>query len=234
MDRHINYYEILLLTKEATAKEIKVNYYALSKEFHPDKGGDLNIFKSIAEAYKILSTQRDEYDKKSPYGKDYNESIEDLENNNNDVKTAYNKENYDVFIKRDQLNLIIYIDNNFDGIIEYDRLVYCDECKGGGVDISPIEIKKIGEPSWFMEPYECEYCESSGKIDEKMCLCCFGFGKIGSNKCKKCDGQKRISVVEKIEGVVIDGKDLKIVGKGNFSRDMHGKVGDLWIVNKCI
>jgi DnaJ homolog subfamily A member 2 len=48
-------YETLDIEKTANAKEIKKAYFKLSKQHHPDKGGDEHKFKEISAAYEILS-----------------------------------------------------------------------------------------------------------------------------------------------------------------------------------
>jgi curved DNA-binding protein CbpA len=53
-----NYYEILEVSKTATAWEIKRQYRRLANKFHPDKNADPfaeERFKEIAEAYECLS-----------------------------------------------------------------------------------------------------------------------------------------------------------------------------------
>jgi len=59
-----NYYDILGVSKDSTTEEIKREYRRLSKEHHPDKGGDENRFKEISEAYGTLGDQnkRTHYD----------------------------------------------------------------------------------------------------------------------------------------------------------------------------
>ncbi|XP_076171793.1 dnaJ homolog l(2)tid, mitochondrial isoform X2 [Ptiloglossa arizonensis] len=63
-----NYYEILGISKNASAKDIKKAYYQLAKKYHPDTNkGDPNAskkFQEVSEAYEILSddTKRKEYD----------------------------------------------------------------------------------------------------------------------------------------------------------------------------
>ena len=52
----MNYYEILNVDQKSTMKEIKKQYYKLSKIYHPDKcSSDHNKFLQISEAYNILS-----------------------------------------------------------------------------------------------------------------------------------------------------------------------------------
>lgn len=60
----MDYYKILNVTKEASDSEIKKSYRKLAKENHPDKGGDPEKFKQIAEAYEVLSNKdkRTQYD----------------------------------------------------------------------------------------------------------------------------------------------------------------------------
>jgi hypothetical protein len=50
----INYYSILEIESTATSHEIKKSYRKLALKHHPDKGGDPEAFKEIANAYEIL------------------------------------------------------------------------------------------------------------------------------------------------------------------------------------
>ena len=55
MNKKKDYYKILEIDKNSTAKEIKSAYYRLSKKHHPDKNGDEILFHGINEAYNVLS-----------------------------------------------------------------------------------------------------------------------------------------------------------------------------------
>lgn len=65
-----NYYEILEVSRDASATEIKRIYRILAKKYHPDKNKDdseaIKKFQEISEAYSILGDEksRTEYDKK--------------------------------------------------------------------------------------------------------------------------------------------------------------------------
>lgn len=57
-------YSMLGVDKKAPVSEIKRAYYKLSKEFHPDVGGDPEVFQKLSQAYNILSDEgkRAQYD----------------------------------------------------------------------------------------------------------------------------------------------------------------------------
>jgi molecular chaperone DnaJ len=60
-----DYYEILGVSKDASADEIKKAFRRLAVKYHPDKeGGDETKFKEINEAYEVLkdSSKRQRYD----------------------------------------------------------------------------------------------------------------------------------------------------------------------------
>lgn len=59
-----DYYQILGVTRSATADEIKGAYRRLASQHHPDKGGDKERFQEIQKAYAVLGdpAQRQQYD----------------------------------------------------------------------------------------------------------------------------------------------------------------------------
>ena len=121
MNLNLNYYSILGVNFESTEKEIKKTYYKLSMEHHPDKGGDAKIFAQINEAYTVLTESRDEYDKKSKFGKDYNE-IEELFKVELDYNHREAESNFDKVKNREVLDVFIKIDKDkFDGTLEFPR-----------------------------------------------------------------------------------------------------------------
>ena len=48
-------YKILDLPRNSSIAEIKQQYYKLSQKYHPDKGGDSQMFILVKEAYETLS-----------------------------------------------------------------------------------------------------------------------------------------------------------------------------------
>jgi DnaJ-class molecular chaperone len=67
----MNYYEILNVSKDASADEIKKQYKKLALKHHPDRGGDPEMFKKISEAYQTLSDpeKKEEYDNPNPFSR---------------------------------------------------------------------------------------------------------------------------------------------------------------------
>lgn len=63
------YYDILAVSKSATPDELKKAYRKAAIKNHPDKGGDPEKFKELAQAYEVLSDpeKREIYDQ---YGED--------------------------------------------------------------------------------------------------------------------------------------------------------------------
>lgn len=238
MDTSKNYYAILNVSKDSTKEQIKKSYYKLSKTHHPDKGGDPIIFNSINEAYESLIDEesRKEYDKKSKFGANYDELYELLNYEFDNMAKGWKEEALDDFIKKEVLNIVVKIDDTFDGKVEYERWILCKSCDGSGKDLnSKIEIKDAsGRVLKIFDAQDgCDFCEGTG-LDWKgdKCGFCFGQGQVGSQNCKECKGEKRILIKQKVKGITFpeDKKDLKIEFMGNYSKDAPGRVGHLWIL----
>ena len=63
-----DYYQILGVSRTATADEIKQAYRRLAMKHHPDRGGDAGVFQELQQAYDILSDEnkRRAYDNPQP------------------------------------------------------------------------------------------------------------------------------------------------------------------------
>lgn len=235
MNKDKNYYKILGVSHDDDEKTIKKAYYKLSYTFHPDKGGDPNVFSEITEAYDILYNieSRKEYDLKSKFGSNYNEYFE-LFDINVDFSYDEGKEKLEKFKKYEVYNIQINIDDSFDGSLEYERWVKCKSCDGTGKDFSSKIIIRDTEGNivkTFDADDGCDFCEGSGKdYMGNSCSFCQGAGKVGINPCKKCNGEKRILGKQKLSKIKLTGDETKIDSMGHFSKD--GVVGYLLIVKK--
>ena len=233
MNLNKNYYQILNIDHNSSDKEIKKSYYKLSFELHTDKGGDQFKFAEISEAYGILSDleNRIEYDKKSRFGKDYNE-FQEFFNIDFDFDWKSHNSNYEKFKKNDILDIRMVVDDNFDGSIKFERWVVCKDCKGSGKDLlTKIQIKdEMGNVlSLFDSEDGCDFCEGTGKdFLGGVCRFCTGAGKVGASDCKKCSGNGRILGIQQASNIKLEGDTTKIKSMGNFSKT--GEVGDLVLI----
>lgn len=78
-----DYYEILGLSKDASAEDIKKTYRKLALKYHPDRNKEAGAeekFKEISEAYAVLSDseKRSQYDRFGHAGIDGQYSAEDI------------------------------------------------------------------------------------------------------------------------------------------------------------
>jgi DnaJ domain/Nuclease-related domain len=64
----VDYYELLGVSRGASAAEVKSAYRALAKVMHPDAGGTAGTFRLLQHAYETLTdpTRRAEYDQDEP------------------------------------------------------------------------------------------------------------------------------------------------------------------------
>lgn len=240
---HKNLYGILKVDKNADKNIIKRSYYKLSKEYHPDlnKVDDTtSLFKEICEAYNILSgDERVEYDNRSKWGNNYDESTELLNYEFNNNAKAWDESKFEDWKSQNQLNILVYInEESFNGTIEYERWVICKDCGGDGKDTtSKIQIKD--ENGNLIKMFDgsdgCDFCEGSGKNDWNgdVCYYCAGKGKVGWTDCKTCNGLKKILGKQKLKGVKFPKgeKAYKVESMGHSSSSEKGKVGHVWIIN---
>jgi DnaJ-class molecular chaperone len=237
MNYNKNYYGILGVTHNSSDTEIKKSYRKLSFQHHPDKNGDQVIFGEITEAYDILMDldKRSDYDKKSKYGKNYDE-LEALFIVNIDFNYENENSKYEDFKKNVVLNVVQKVDDTFNGTLEYKRWVICKTCKGTGKDTTSkfvIKDENGNVKGIFDSDDGCDFCEGTGKdFRGNKCSFCFGNGKIGSKNCTTCNGEKRILGKQKLKNIELDKEkeETIIPHMGHFSKNEPGKVGNLILV----
>ena len=186
----------------------------------------------------MTSEKRNEYDLKSKFGSNYDESQELLDYEFNNNAKFYDEDKFNEWVNQNQLNIIHYIDEKFSGSVEYERWVMCRTCGGDGKDTdSKIEIKdEEGRTLKLFEGSDgCDFCEGSGKNwKNESCYFCGGKGKVGYTNCKTCDGERRILGKKKLSKIKFpkNEKAHRIQSMGHFSKTEVGKVGDLWLIRK--
>ena len=187
----------------------------------------------ITEAYDILcSEQRKDYDLKSKFGSNYNEYYE-LFNINVDLEYDDVKSTRDKFKKNEVNDVIISVDNDFDGSVEFERWVKCKSCDGTGKDFSSKIVIRDNDGNVlkvFDADDGCDFCEGTGQYMGQECSFCNGKGQVGLNHCKSCNGEKRILGKQKLTGLKLKGDKTKIDSMGHHAK--NGNVGHLYLIKK--
>lgn len=229
-----NYYEILGVSKDATAEEIKKVYRKLALQYHPDKNPDgADMFKDIVEAYEILSdtNKRKEYNYKlenpnpqNVFGRDMDEILRNMFRGG--FGNPFNQQRRSSPEKL--VDIQIDVLDSYKGVekeISFSRKVACDGCGGKGGERTGclncggegFIIKRMGTGMFT-------------QIHKVVCGECQGKGYIISNKCNTCNGQSVKNVIDNISINIPHGIDsgqmLKIHGRGDFH---EGQIGDLVI-----
>jgi molecular chaperone DnaJ len=254
-----DYYEVLGVTKNSTAEEIKKAYRKKAIQFHPDKNpGDNEAeekFKEAAEAYEVLSNpeKKQRYDQYGHAGLGGSSGFSGQSMNMDDIFSMFG----DVFgghfggfggfgggnrgrgqrVSRGQ-NLRVKVKLNLQEIangvekkIKVNKYVGCNSCNGSGA--------KDGAFS------NCSTCHGSGQVTRvsntflgqmqttSVCPSCGGDGKIITNKCTSCYGEGIVNGEEvisiNIPAGVAEGMQLSVNGRGNAAR-RGGINGDLIVL----
>ena len=252
-----DYYEVLGVSKNATAEEIKKAYRQKAIQFHPDKNpGDKaseEKFKEAAEAYEILSSpeKKQRYDQFGHAGMGnqggfggQHMTMEDIFSSFGDIFGGGGFSGFGGGGSRGQRvnrgsNLRIKITLNLSEVangcekkLKVKKYVSCDSCHGSGA--------KGGSGHTT-----CSTCKGSGQVtrisnsifgqiqQSSTCPTCSGEGKIITQKCEKCYGEGLIQgeevVTVKIHAGVGEGMQLSVGGKGNAAR-RGGVPGDLLVL----
>ena len=244
-----DYYEILGVSKTATADEIKSSFRKLAKKYHPDVSKEENSkekFQEAQEAYAVLSdeTKRKQYDQ---YG---HAAFSNQQSSNGG---GYDYSNFDFSD--------IFSDLFGGGFGGFSRSNNQRHSRGQDV-LTRLEItfeeavfgstKKIE----VNETSSCKHCHGDGGHGKRTCPTCRGTGTITQavfggafvtrntcptcggkgysfeSTCSYCNGTGNVTVKKqkevKIPAGIDSGNRLRVSGAGNPSRE-GGSPGDLYI-----
>ena len=252
-----DYYDVLGVSKGASADEIKKGYRTKAKELHPDRNSDNpkaeEQFKEVNEAYEALKDP----DKKAAYDRFGHAAFEGgmggggpRGHGQGDFASAFSDVFDDLFgdfmggragpggggrqraTRGSDLryNLRVTLEDAFQGVqktINVPTSVSCDTCTGTGAEGGA-------------EPTTCPTCSGMGKVRaqqgfftvERSCPTCSGAGQIISNPCKDCGGagrkNKDRSLSVNIPAGVETGTRIRLAGEGEAGL-RGGPSGDLYI-----
>ena len=252
-----DYYELLGVSKDASAAELKSAYRKQAMKFHPDKNpGDTAAevkFKQVNEAYEILKDdeKRAAYDRfghaafeqGGPGGGGFGGGgfggggfggggFSDVFDEIFGAMGGGGRRGGGGSSRGADLryNMAITLEEAFDGKkaeITIPGSVSCEECDGTGAEAGS-------------QPVTCPTCNGHGKVCaqqgfftiERTCPSCHGKGKIVKNPCKSCHGVGRVekekTLQVKIPQGVEDGTRIRLSSEGEAGTN-GAPAGDLYI-----
>ncbi len=249
-----DYYEVLGVSKTASADEIKKSYRKLALKHHPDRNkGNKEAeerFKEAAEAYAVLSDpqKRAQYDQfgHSLGGSGFQgfEGFEGSFQGFSDIFGDLFEDFFGTGSRRGgsggsrggsrgadlEYSAEISLEEAAHGkevTIEFPRLERCESCQGSGA-----------EPG--SQPTLCPDCGGHGEVRitqgfftmRRTCPRCHGEGRQITKPCHTCRGSGRVRKVRKlnikIPAGIDDGSQLKVTGEGEVG-ERGGPRGNLYV-----
>ena len=247
-----DYYEVLGVSKNASADEIKRAYRRMAMKYHPDKNPDDKEaeakFKECAEAYEVLSDpeKRQRYDQFGHEGL-RGAGMHDFSRMNvEDIFSMFGFDDFfgGIFGTRGRratrpagpargYDLETTVELTLDDVavgtektIEFTRQDICAECSGSGSTRGTV-------------PGQCPTCRGTGQVARgggffqmvSTCPKCGGSGQVITNPCKKCKGtgrtpKKRVVNI-KVPPGVHEGQGIRVADEGEPGRN-GGPRGDLY------
>ena len=177
-----DHYEVLGLSKNASADEIKSAYRKLAKQYHPDvnkEPGAEEKFKQINEAYSVLTdpNKQPEPQFQSPFAGWNEANFVRRQSFNTPLNIRVNLNLEDLFIKQTKK-------------IVYTRQRFCSQCQGeGGKGSKNVCMSCMGsgqnkqtiqQAGFFFEQIfgPCQFCQGKGWKFDHICGGCHSVGLV--------------------------------------------------------
>lgn len=216
-----NYYEILGVTPDSDAQDVKLSYRKLARKYHPDVNKapeSAQKFKDVLEAYEVLSDEkkRKQYDMLNGFYKTPKQKVKSEGAKNEYKKSAERKEanttrpsfeeSKEAFQKT---NLKSALNDILDGIAKEKK---SKKYSKSGDDI-------FSEVTISLEDSVRGTSRVINVIHKELCPNCEGRRFINGAKCSVCNGSGEFSqhkkITVKIPPNVKNGTKLRIHGEGN-------------------
>lgn len=243
-------YEILGVSRDAGADDIKKAYRRLARQLHPDVNPDpatQERFKEVSAAYEVLSDpeKRRMYDLGGdPFGRGGAAAGQGAGFSFTDIMDAFfggaggpqgrgprprARRGQDALVRMevDLAEAAFGVTHE----LKVDTAVLCGVCQGSGA----------AEGS---RPVTCETCHGRGEVQHvqrsflgevrtlRPCSACRGYGEIIPEPCRECSGDGRVrsrrTLSVKIPGGVDTGTRVQLPGEGEIGPG-GGPAGDLYV-----
>jgi molecular chaperone DnaJ len=251
-----DYYELLGVSRNATADEMKKAYRKQAMQYHPDRNpGNKEAeakFKEVNEAYDVLrdDQRRAAYDRFGHAafeqggmggmgggfgGFDFGAGFTDIfDEMFGEILGGGGRRQQQQTAQRGadlRYDLDITLEEAFTGTkknITIATTVKCDDCKGSGA---------MGGSA----PTECTTCKGHGRVRaqqgfftiERTCPTCQGAGSVIKDPCRACMGRGQVhqqkTLAVEIPAGVEDGVRVRLAGEGGAGV-RGGHAGDLYVI----
>ena len=249
-----DYYEVLGVSKTASADEIKRAYRSLAKKYHPDMNpGDAEAeakFKEVNEAYAVLSDE----EKKAKYDQYGHAAFDPAAGGGYGGGGFGGFEGFDfgdIFSSffggstRSTKNAPI----EGDDVLARVTLEFEEAAFGCKKEVNFARVEACGDcgstgAAKGTKPETCSACRGRGYVtvqqqtlfgsmqSQRSCQTCHGTGKIVKTPCKNCNGKGYVRVNKKLDVSIPAGIDhmqrVVLRGQGSAGRN-GGPNGDLVI-----